>query len=115
MRPLRRRLSSRCTTMKLCTRSTIDSASAATTSRADPDCAARAAASATKPVPIAVDFESTTRTDPPNSVAAYSAAPSVLDRAPEMCTATTPSPPLSCNACRYAAVSSAGVAPAVVT
>ena len=74
-------------------------AASATVSRSPPAAAARAAANATKPVPIAADFESTTRTCGSRSAAVRSAAPQVPDSADEMCTATTPSPPLSASAC----------------
>ena len=75
IRPLRRRLSSRCTTMNAWPRDTAELAAAATASRSAPAAAARAAASATKPVPIAADFESMTRTFGSRSAAVRSAAP----------------------------------------
>lgn len=99
MRPLRRRLSSRCTTMKPCPRDTAARAASATASSCAPAAAARAAANATKPVPIAADLESTTRRLGSRSAAVRSAARQVPDSADEMCTATTPSPPLSASAC----------------
>ena len=56
IRPLRRRLSSRCTTMKACPRFTAARAAASTASTSPPAAAARAAANATKPAPIAADL-----------------------------------------------------------
>ena len=63
---------------------------------------------------MAADREFTTRTDGPNSRAACTAVLNVLDSAAEMCTATTPSPPLSASACRYASINAAGAGPCVV-
>ena len=86
--------------MNAWTRGTAERAAASTAFRSAPDAADRAAASATNPAPIAVDREFTTRTAGPNSRAACTAELKVLDSAAEMCTATTPSPALSANACR---------------
>ena len=47
---------------------------------------------------MATDRELTTRTEGPNSRASATAELNVLDNGAEMCTATTPSPSLSCNA-----------------
>ena len=115
IRPLRRKLSSRCTTMKERPRGTAALAAASTASRSSPAADERAAATATNPTPAAADRAFTTRTAGPNSRATATAVLKVLDSAAERCTATTPSPPLSANALRYASARSAGAAPAVVT
>ena len=65
-RPLRRRLSSRCTTMWRGCGRPPRRAAATTVCRSAPAAAARAAARAMKSVPIAADFESTTATAAPS-------------------------------------------------
>ena len=113
IRPLRRRLSSRCTTRNApsARRSISRAAAVFTSARLAPH---GLVASAANPVPIPADRESTTRTAPSSSAAACCAAPSVLDNAVDRCTATTPSLSLSASAARYTAAGSAGLAPAVL-
>ena len=83
IRPLRRRLSSRCTTTNTCPRVLRRTGRGLNGIEIGTRGRARAAASATKPTPIAADRELTTRTDEPNSRAVCAAALYVLDSAAE--------------------------------
>ena len=115
IRPLRRRLSSRCTTMNAVparhrrTRRGLDRVEVG--SRRPPR-APRPARRTRHPSPPTANPPRA----PPNRTRGppRTAELNVLDSAAERCTATTPSPPLSASALPVGSASSAGAAPAVV-
>src|SRR4029078_1977664 len=83
IRPLRRRLSSLCTTTNTFPRSCAERAAVSTVSRSAPAAAARAAASVEKPPPLGHERVVTTPTTEPNSRAVCAAELYVLDSAAE--------------------------------